>query len=64
MLNRIERQFAGRTLVLETGRMAKQAHGACLVRFGDTMVLSTATAQMNPTKRPFFTHTDQYPEKT
>ncbi|MCY3704951.1 MAG: polyribonucleotide nucleotidyltransferase [Gammaproteobacteria bacterium] len=64
MLKRIERQFAGRTLVLETGRMAKQAHGACLVRFGDTMVLCTATAQMKPTHLPFFPLTVEYREKT
>ena len=64
MLRRIERQFAGRTLVLETGRMAKQAHGACLVRFGDTMVLCTATAQTKPTHLPFFPLTVEYREKT
>jgi polyribonucleotide nucleotidyltransferase len=64
MLRRIERQFAGRTLVLETGRMAKQAHGACLVRFGDTMVLCTATAQTRPTHLPFFPLTVEYREKT
>ena len=64
MLKRIERKFAGRTLVLETGRMAKQAHGACLVRFGDTMVLCTATAQTKPTHLPFFPLTVEYREKT
>jgi polyribonucleotide nucleotidyltransferase len=64
MLRRIERQFAGRTLALETGRMAKQAHGACLVRFGDTMVLCTATAQTRPTHLPFFPLTVEYREKT
>ena len=64
MLKRIERQFAGRALVLETGRMAKQAHGACLVRFGDTMVLCTATAQTRPTHLPFFPLTVEYREKT
>ena len=64
MLKRIERQFAGRTLALETGRMARQAHGACLVRFGDTMVLCTATAQTRPTHLPFFPLTVEYREKT
>ena len=64
MLRRIERQFAGRTLALETGRMARQAHGACLVRFGDTMVLCTATAQTKPTHLPFFPLTVEYREKT
>ncbi len=64
MRKRIERQFAGRTLVLETGVMAKQAHGACLVRFGDTVVLCAATAQTRPTHLPFFPLTVEYREKT
>jgi polyribonucleotide nucleotidyltransferase len=36
--------LAGRPLVIETGQLAKQANGAVLVRYGDTVVLSTATA--------------------
>ncbi|HEX7238999.1 MAG TPA: hypothetical protein VF263_01925, partial [Longimicrobiaceae bacterium] len=51
---RIERQFAGRTLSIETGKMARQADGSCTVQFGETMVLCTATAQDNPTHLPFF----------
>ena len=35
MIQRLERQFAGRTLSLEIGRMAKLAHGSCLVQYGD-----------------------------
>ncbi|MHC4294981.1 MAG: polyribonucleotide nucleotidyltransferase [Planctomycetota bacterium] len=38
---KLEREIAGRTLTLETGRVAKQAHGAVLVQYGDTVVLST-----------------------
>ena len=38
----------GRTLAIETGRMAKQADGAVLMRFGDTVVLVTACAQKQP----------------
>jgi len=41
---RMETEFAGRTLTLETGRMAKQAGGAVLVQYGGTVVLVTATA--------------------
>ncbi len=38
-------EFGGRTLIIETGRMAKQADGAVTVRYGDTVVLVTATAE-------------------
>jgi polyribonucleotide nucleotidyltransferase len=60
----MERQFAGRTLSLEIGRMAKLAHGSCLVQYGDTVVLCTATAQDRPTHLPFFPLTVEYREKT
>ena len=52
--------FAGRRLVLETGRMAKQAHGACLVQYGETVALCTVTAQDRPTHLPFFPLTVEY----
>jgi polyribonucleotide nucleotidyltransferase len=45
MIQRIERQFAGRPLILEIGRMAKLAGGSCLVQYGDTVVLCAATVQ-------------------
>ncbi len=64
MIQRIERQFAGRTLSIETGRMAKLAHGSCLVQFGETTVLCTATAQDRPTHLPFFPLTVEYREKS
>ncbi len=64
MTHRIERQFAGRRLVLESGRMARLAHGACLVQFGETVVLVTATAQDRPTTLPFFPLTVEYREKS
>jgi polyribonucleotide nucleotidyltransferase len=38
---RIEKEIGGRTLILETGRVAKQAHGAVWVQYGDTVVLCT-----------------------
>ncbi|HUH12016.1 MAG TPA: polyribonucleotide nucleotidyltransferase [Longimicrobiales bacterium] len=63
-MQRIETTFAGRPLILESGRMAKQAHGACLVTFGETTVLCTATAQDRPTHLPFFPLTVEYREKT
>ena len=63
MTERIEREFAGRRLVLEVGRMARLAHGACLVQYGDTVVLVTATAQDKQTHLPFFPLTLEYREK-
>ncbi len=62
-MQRVERQFAGRTLVIETGRMARQAHGSALVRFGDTVVLVAATMQDEPTHLPFFPMTVEYRER-
>jgi polyribonucleotide nucleotidyltransferase len=38
---RLEREIAGRVLSLETGAVAKQAHGAVMARYGDTVVLAT-----------------------
>lgn len=37
-------EWAGRSLTIEIGQLAKQANGAVLVRYGDTVVLSTAVA--------------------
>ena len=61
---RIETQFAGRPLLLETGRLAKQAAGSAVVRFGDTMVLSAVTISPNISTLPFFPLTVEYREKT
>ena len=38
---RVEREIGGRKLILETGKVAKQAHGAVTVQYGDTVVLAT-----------------------
>ncbi len=64
MIQRLERQFAGRTLSLEIGRMAKLAHGSCLVQYGDTVVLCTAVVDTKPTHLPFFPLTVEYREKS
>ncbi|HYW12638.1 MAG TPA: polyribonucleotide nucleotidyltransferase [Longimicrobium sp.] len=61
---KLERQFAGRPLIIETGKMARQADGSCTVQFGETMVLCTATAQDHPTHLPFFPLTVEYRERT
>ena len=43
-----ETEFAGRKLVVETGKFAGLANGSCLVRYGDTTILATATASAQP----------------
>ncbi len=63
-MQRIETQFAGRPLTLETGRMARQAAGAAVLRYGDTMVLAAVTVSPNVSTLPFFPLTVEYREKT
>lgn len=63
-MQRIETTFAGRTLILETGRLAKQAHGAVLVQYGETVVLCTAVTQDKASPLPFFPMTVEYRERT
>jgi polyribonucleotide nucleotidyltransferase len=63
-VHRIETTFAGRRLVLETGRLAKQSAGSVLVQFGDTMVLAAITVSPNQSSLPFFPLTVEYREKT
>jgi len=64
MMQRVERTFAGRKLVIETGRMAKQAAGSALVQFGDTMVLAAVTVSDNQSPLDFFPLLVEYREKT
>jgi polyribonucleotide nucleotidyltransferase len=62
---RKEVEWGGRTLSLETGRMARQADGAVLVTYGETTVLCTAVAQKTPRAGiDFFPLTVNYQEKT
>jgi len=63
-VQRIETEFAGRPLILETGRMATQASGSATLRFGDTMVLAAVTVSQNVSTLPFFPLTVEYREKT
>ncbi len=57
-------EWAGRTLTLETGRMARQADGAVLVTYGETTVLATAVAQKEVKPgMDFFPLTVNYQEK-
>ncbi|MBP2240176.1 polyribonucleotide nucleotidyltransferase [Cytobacillus eiseniae] len=56
-------EWAGRKLSVEIGQLAKQANGAVLVRYGDTAVLSTATASKEPKNLDFFPLTVNYEER-
>lgn len=57
-------ELAGRTLTVEVGRVAKQANGAALMHYGDTVVLSTATASDKPREGiDFFPLSVEYEEK-
>lgn len=56
-------QFHGRTLTIENGEIAKQAGGSILVRYDDTVVLSTATASNTAKDTDFFPLTVLYNEK-
>src|SRR6266516_114438 len=64
MVKHVERNFAGRTLKLEAGRLAKQAAGSCLVQFGETVVLAAVTVSDNVSTLPFFPLTVEYREKS
>jgi polyribonucleotide nucleotidyltransferase len=59
----VEREFAGRTLRLEAGRLAKQAAGSCLVQYGETVVLAAVTVSDNIANLPYFPLTVEYREK-
>ncbi len=64
MIIRKSTEINGKTLTLETGRMAKQADGAVLVQYGDTMVLVTAVASKESSEdRGFFPLSVEYREK-
>ena len=63
-MKHVERNFAGRALKLEAGRLAKQAAGSCLLQFGETVVLSTVTVSDNVSTLPFFPLTVEYREKS
>ncbi len=63
MMQRIERTFAGRPLIIETGRMAKQAAGSALVTYGETVLLAAVTVSDKKSPLPFFPLTVEYKEK-
>ncbi len=62
--SRVERSLGENTLSIETGKWAKQAHGAVVVRYGDTVVLTTAVEGEADPDRGFFPLVVDYREKT
>ena len=64
MIARVERIIEGKSLSVEVGRVARQADGAALVRYGDTVVLVTAVASKQPRQGiDFFPLTVDYQER-
>ncbi|MFN2368205.1 MAG: polyribonucleotide nucleotidyltransferase [Desulfurivibrionaceae bacterium] len=64
MYKKVEVEIGGRKLVIETGKIAKQAGGAVVVTYGDTVVLVTATAAKEPNlKIDFLPLTVEYQER-
>jgi polyribonucleotide nucleotidyltransferase len=60
----VQIELGGRTLTLETGKLAKQANGAIVARYGETVVLVTACMDSKPNDRDFLPLTVDYREYT
>src|SRR5205807_7472249 len=60
----VETNLGAQSLVLETGKLAKQAHGAVVVQYGDTVTLVTAVEGEADERRDFFPLVVDYREKT
>jgi len=64
MIIKKEVEIGGKKLTIETGKLAKQANGAVMVQYGDTMVLVTAVASKKPnTELDYFPLSVEYKEK-
>ena len=64
MVKQFSMELAGRTLTVEIGKVAAQVNGAALMRYGDTVVLSTATASEKPREGiDFFPLSVEFEEK-
>ena len=62
-MQRIDTEFAGRKLSMETGRLARQAAGSVLLQFGETTLLVAVTVSPKQSHLPFFPLTVEYREK-
>jgi len=63
-VKRVEKEIAGRTLTIETGKLAKQASGAVTVSYGETLILATVVGADPRPGIDFFPLTVDYREKT
>ncbi|AEI44289.1 polyribonucleotide nucleotidyltransferase [Paenibacillus mucilaginosus] len=63
MQKQVQMDLGGRTLILETGRLAKQANAAVVAKYGDTVILCTVTASSEPKDLDFFPLTVNYEER-
>ncbi len=65
MIHKVELEIGGRTLTIESGRLAKQSNGAVTVQYADSMVISTVCSNTEPRLGfDFFPLTVEYREKT
>jgi polyribonucleotide nucleotidyltransferase len=64
MFEQVSVELGGRQLTLETGKMARQAHGAVVARYGDSIVLATACMDNKATEKDFLPLTVDYREYT
>ena len=62
-IKRFEYNWAGRPLIIEIGEVAKQANGSCLIKYGDTTVLSAVCSKASETVQDFFPLMVLYQEK-
>lgn len=58
-----EKDFFGRKLRIEHGKVAKQAHGSCVIRYADSMILATVDGNEDPISGDFMPLTVEYQEK-
>jgi len=64
MFEQVGLELGGRRLTLETGKMARQAHGAVVARYGDTVILATACMDTHAVEKDFLPLTVDYREYT
>ena len=64
MFEQVSLDLGGRKVSFETGKMARQAHGAIVARYGDTVVLATACMDTNASEKDFLPLTVDYREYT
>jgi len=64
MSHQVSVEIGGRTLTFETGKIARQAHGAVVATYGDTVLLATACMDTRATEKDFLPLTVDYRENT